>query len=63
MGPRTLEALEAELHQLTEQLKAADVHSGFHLSGTQRAVLHFRIQMLQAMLGEMETGDRSTTKH
>lgn len=63
MGPRTLETLKAELDALTEEVGAADEPGGPNLSGTRRAVIHFRIQMLKAMLDEIESDERGTTRH
>lgn len=63
MGPHTLETLKAELENLTKQVEAANEPSGLNLSGTRRAVIHFRIQMLQAMLDEMQSDERGTTRH
>jgi hypothetical protein len=55
MGPRTLEALRVELDDLTQQVEGFSKEpTDFWLSGTQQAVIRFRIQFLLAMLDEVQ---------
>jgi hypothetical protein len=61
MGPYTLEALQAELDQLTAKVEAA--RSSDRISGTEQAVLAFRVQMLQAMLKQQSEPDQRSSRH
>jgi hypothetical protein len=61
MGPYTLEALQAELDQLTAKVEAA--RSSDSISGTEQAVLAFRVQMLQAMLKQQSEPDQRSSRH
>ena len=64
MGPRTLETLRVELDDLTQQLEGFSKETtDFWLSGTQQAVIRFRIQLLRAMLDELQADETKLSRH